>query len=169
MYLSYSHTVINITERNNRYECDSSSQYVQTEYPSPSRYTLFHWSTTTYLITYDINGQSLSFGHLYWSQEQRRASRRFDGWKQPHSHQQIENSLILINSLHAFPVRGRHWAPLTLLSQVRTSRRYAALRFTPSWNAATTCLFCCNWHLQNRPPLIRKGPAETTKGRCTTL
>ena len=66
-------------------------------------------------------------------------------------------------SPHAFPVRGRHWAPLTLLSQARIFRRYVTGRFTPSWEAATTCQFHWKWHWQSRPPLRRRNPTGTTK------
>ena len=66
-------------------------------------------------------------------------------------------------SPHTFPVRGRRWAPLTLLLQARIFRKYVTGRFTPSWEAATTCRFYWKWHWQNRPPLRRRNPAGTTK------
>ena len=64
---------------------------------------------------------------------------------------------------HTFPMHGRHLAPLALLSQARIFRRYVTDRFTPNWEAATTCRIYWKWHWQNRPTLRRRNPAGNTK------
>ena len=87
------------------------------------------------LITSDFNGHPPSWGYADLNSK----GEQIEDWM-------IENSLILINRPDDQHKHLSHaWKTLSTpdfaISPAKTSRRYVTGRFTPSWEAVTTCMF----------------------------